>query len=183
MVFSRALKVINIPAFLVCVYGIIRRYVLSQKMKRKEVFAPDSLCQLSSTQGDYLEVSHGQRGASLVEYGLVVALITVVAIAAVRVLGQSVSQQFSTLQAQIGRSSCTCPTQVAFVTAVYQQILRREPDPGGLSFWVSMISGGSTTRENFVQLACSSPEYQALVASTGTQSQGCAGSSISCDCN
>ncbi len=42
-----------------------------------------------------------ERGASLVEYALLVALIAVVAIAAVRVLGTTVSQQFSTVQAQI----------------------------------------------------------------------------------
>ncbi len=43
-----------------------------------------------------------ERGASLVEYALLVALIAVVAIAAVRILGQSVSSQFSTVNAQIG---------------------------------------------------------------------------------
>ncbi len=42
-----------------------------------------------------------ERGASLVEYALLVALIAVVAIAAVRVLGTTVSSQFSTIGAQI----------------------------------------------------------------------------------
>jgi Flp pilus assembly pilin Flp len=42
-----------------------------------------------------------QRGASLVEYALLVALIAVVAIASVRILGRTVSQQFSTINAQI----------------------------------------------------------------------------------
>ena len=42
-----------------------------------------------------------ERGASLVEYALLVALIAVIAIAAVRILGQNVSQQFSTIAAQI----------------------------------------------------------------------------------
>jgi Flp pilus assembly pilin Flp len=45
--------------------------------------------------------NQGQRGASLVEYALLVALIAVVAIASVRILGRTVSQQFSTVQAQI----------------------------------------------------------------------------------
>ncbi len=38
-----------------------------------------------------------QKGASLVEYALLVALIAVVAIAAVRILGQTVSGQFSVI--------------------------------------------------------------------------------------
>ena len=42
-----------------------------------------------------------ERGASLVEYALLVALIAVIAIAAVRILGTNVSQQFSTIAAQI----------------------------------------------------------------------------------
>lgn len=45
--------------------------------------------------------SQTQRGASLVEYALLVALIAVVAIASVRILGRTVSQQFSTINAQI----------------------------------------------------------------------------------
>lgn len=42
-----------------------------------------------------------ERGASLVEYALLVALIAVVAIAAIRVLGTSVSGQFSVINNQI----------------------------------------------------------------------------------
>jgi pilus assembly protein Flp/PilA len=38
-----------------------------------------------------------EKGASLVEYALLVALIAVVAIAAVRILGQTVSGQFSVI--------------------------------------------------------------------------------------
>lgn len=45
--------------------------------------------------------NQSQRGASLVEYALLVALIAVVAIASVRILGRTVSQQFSTINAQI----------------------------------------------------------------------------------
>ena len=40
---------------------------------------------------------HRQRGASLVEYALLVALIAVVAIAAVSSLGTQVSTQFSNI--------------------------------------------------------------------------------------
>jgi pilus assembly protein Flp/PilA len=42
-----------------------------------------------------------EQGASLVEYALLVALIAVVAIAAVRELGTSVSNQFSGISAAI----------------------------------------------------------------------------------
>ena len=44
---------------------------------------------------------HRQRGASLVEYALLVALIAVVAIVAVRALGVQVSTQFSTIGAAV----------------------------------------------------------------------------------
>ena len=40
---------------------------------------------------------HRQRGASLVEYALLVALIAVVAIVGVRALGVQVSRQFSNI--------------------------------------------------------------------------------------
>ena len=40
--------------------------------------------------------SQEEKGASLVEYALLVALIAVICIVAVRVLGQKASQRFST---------------------------------------------------------------------------------------
>lgn len=43
-----------------------------------------------------------EKGASLVEYALLVALIAVVAIAAVRLLGNTVSQQFSAISSNLG---------------------------------------------------------------------------------
>ena len=43
-----------------------------------------------------------ERGASLVEYALLVALIAVVCIAAVTTLGKSVSTKFSTVGKSIG---------------------------------------------------------------------------------
>ena len=43
-----------------------------------------------------------ERGASMVEYGLLLALIAVIAIVAVKALGNSVSDKFS----KIGRASC-----------------------------------------------------------------------------
>ena len=42
-----------------------------------------------------------ERGAALVEYALLVALIAVVAIAAVRILGRTVSGQFSVINSTI----------------------------------------------------------------------------------
>jgi len=47
-------------------------------------------------------VKKTERGASLVEYALLVALIAVIAIVAVRNLGTTVSRQFSTLNTQMG---------------------------------------------------------------------------------
>lgn len=49
-----------------------------------------------------LHSEENQRGASLVEYALLVALIAVVAIAAVRTLGNTVSQQFSAVSSRLG---------------------------------------------------------------------------------
>lgn len=45
---------------------------------------------------------HSQRGASLVEYVLLLALIAAIAIGAMRFFGESVSTQLSTAAAQIG---------------------------------------------------------------------------------
>ena len=51
----------------------------------------------------YLRARYGrsERGASLVEYALLVALIAVVCIAAVTTLGKSASSKFSTVGASI----------------------------------------------------------------------------------
>ena len=45
---------------------------------------------------------HLQRGASLVEYGLLVALIAVVAIVAVTVLGQQINAGFVDIATRLG---------------------------------------------------------------------------------
>jgi pilus assembly protein Flp/PilA len=47
------------------------------------------------------EQSNPERGATMVEYAVMVALIAVVVIAAVRVLGTSVSQNFSAVANQL----------------------------------------------------------------------------------
>jgi pilus assembly protein Flp/PilA len=43
-----------------------------------------------------------ERGASMVEYGLLLALIAVIAIVAVKALGTSVSTKFSTVNSNLG---------------------------------------------------------------------------------
>ena len=49
-----------------------------------------------------------ERGASLVEYALLVALIAVVCIAAVTLLGESASEKFSQVDSSInGAGSCS----------------------------------------------------------------------------
>jgi pilus assembly protein Flp/PilA len=45
--------------------------------------------------------SNNERGATMVEYAIMVALIAVVVIAAVRVLGTNISTNLSTTAAQI----------------------------------------------------------------------------------
>ena len=43
-----------------------------------------------------------ERGASLVEYALLVALIAIVCIVAVRTLGNTISNQFTRMNTQLG---------------------------------------------------------------------------------
>jgi Flp pilus assembly pilin Flp len=43
----------------------------------------------------------GERGASMVEYGLLLGLIAIVALAAVRLFGQGVSSQFSSINSAV----------------------------------------------------------------------------------
>jgi pilus assembly protein Flp/PilA len=43
-----------------------------------------------------------QKGASLVEYALLVALVAVAGIAAMKLLGGNISSQFSTVAGQLG---------------------------------------------------------------------------------
>lgn len=46
--------------------------------------------------------SKRQKGASMVEYALLVALIAVIAIASVRFLGENISTQFSRIGSEVG---------------------------------------------------------------------------------
>lgn len=48
-----------------------------------------------------MDVTRTERGAAMVEYSLLVALIAVVAIAAIKVLGGQVSQEFSQINSDI----------------------------------------------------------------------------------
>jgi pilus assembly protein Flp/PilA len=45
--------------------------------------------------------SDGERGASMVEYGLLLALVAVIAIVALKALGTNVSAKFSTVSASL----------------------------------------------------------------------------------
>ena len=47
-------------------------------------------------------VESKEKGASMVEYALLVALIAIMAIAAIRILGSRVSQKFSTVSSAVG---------------------------------------------------------------------------------
>ena len=46
--------------------------------------------------------SESQRGASMIEYALLVALIALIALAAIRYLGTAVSTQFSAIGSAVG---------------------------------------------------------------------------------
>lgn len=52
-----------------------------------------------------VEVENEQKGASMVEYALLVALIALIALAAVRGLGTQISQNFSSISSNLGANS------------------------------------------------------------------------------
>lgn len=52
-------------------------------------------------QNRYFEVSSGQRGATAVEYGIMVALIAAVIIAVVKVVGQKTNNAFNTVNGNL----------------------------------------------------------------------------------
>ena len=53
--------------------------------------------------------AHKERGASLVEYGLLVALIAVVGVPAVRALGNSLDNQFDSANTQLAGAAAVSP--------------------------------------------------------------------------
>ena len=55
----------------------------------------------NAREDEMLKKENKEKGASLVEYALLVALIAVIAIAGVRVLGQNISNQFSSAASQL----------------------------------------------------------------------------------
>ena len=54
---------------------------------------------------DELQETREEKGATMVEYALLVALIAIIALAAVRYLGTNVSKQFSNISNSIGASA------------------------------------------------------------------------------
>jgi pilus assembly protein Flp/PilA len=54
---------------------------------------------------EQVEQSNKQKGASLVEYALLVALIAVICIVAIRVLGQNISTRFSQTGSAVGAAT------------------------------------------------------------------------------
>jgi Domain of unknown function (DUF4214) len=47
-----------------------------------------------------------------------------------------------------------------FVTLLYQNVLGRAPDPGGLAFWVGQLNGGILTRGQVMLGFSESPEFK-----------------------
>ena len=52
--------------------------------------------------GNKTQMSNKQKGATMVEYAIMVALIAIVAITAVKTLGTNVNAKFGTVAASIG---------------------------------------------------------------------------------
>lgn len=59
------------------------------------------ICKMETDKMNNTKKAVEEKGASLVEYALLVALIAVVAITAVTVVGQKASQKFSTVGGQL----------------------------------------------------------------------------------
>ena len=70
--------------------------VLIMKKKKTHLFR---MCKLSTREKE--------RGASLVEYGLLIALIAVIGIPAVKVLGQNINVNMVSVADEIGAGSLT----------------------------------------------------------------------------
>lgn len=51
---------------------------------------------------DYLRFKGNERGASMVEYALLVVLIAIIAIAAIRLAGDQVASTFDTIASSLG---------------------------------------------------------------------------------
>lgn len=57
------------------------------------------------------------------------------------------------------------PSNTAFVTAVYQDLLNRNPDPGGLTAWVNALNNGQTRTQVATSLVNTNERHQNLVTS------------------
>jgi hypothetical protein len=57
------------------------------------------------------------------------------------------------------------PSNTAFVTAVYQDLLNRTPDPGGLTAWVNALNNGQTRSQVAQSLVNTNERHQNLVTS------------------
>ncbi len=67
----------------------------------KTLYNAVSLAQIRLTNSVRRFLTRKEEGASLAEYGLLLALIAVVCLAAIKVLGTQISTMFSTLSASI----------------------------------------------------------------------------------
>jgi hypothetical protein len=75
-----------------------------------------------------------------------------------------------------------CVSTESFVTEIYRQVQRREPDEGGLNYWIQQINSGRATRAQFLTSSCLGDEYKLLVNTTGVQSQACISGTLNCGC-
>ena len=73
----------------------------TKEIKKCSVLTPISRCAFASSPGRWRR----DEGATAVEYGLMVALIAVVIIAAVALLGNNLNTKFSTVANSIGSAS------------------------------------------------------------------------------
>jgi pilus assembly protein Flp/PilA len=62
---------------------------------------------MANTLRFWKRFSQGQEGATMVEYGLLVALISVVAIAAIILVGQYVNGAFTAVETDMGAAGIT----------------------------------------------------------------------------
>jgi hypothetical protein len=74
----------------------------------------------------------------------------------------TISQNFATSAEFTGRYGSLSNAQ--FVTQVYQNVLGRAPDAGGLAFWLGQLNSGAMNRGAVMIGFSESPEYRGVIA-------------------
>ena len=101
------------------------------------------------------------KSGTIANAGLYQAPAVVAATQTITVMATSTADITKTATALITLKAATAATVIddkTFVTQVYRDVLGREPDSGGLQYWMSILSSKALTRAQLVSSFFSSPE-------------------------